>query len=86
MTTSKSSTESKDPGESQGLEIPITINGEPAKVLDGEALDQLLTRYNLPSKGVAVAVNGELVLRSQWSTTWLSPGSSVEIVTIVQGG
>lgn len=36
--------------------------------------------------GVAVAVDGAVVPRSQWATTRLRPGSAVEIVTAVQGG
>lgn len=36
--------------------------------------------------GVAVAVDGAIVPRSQWASTPLQPGSAVEIVTAVQGG
>ncbi len=36
--------------------------------------------------GVAVAVDGTVVPRSQWATTPLSAGQTVEIVTAVQGG
>lgn len=36
--------------------------------------------------GVAVAVDGAVVPRSQWAATTLRAGSIVEIVTAVQGG
>lgn len=36
--------------------------------------------------GVAVALNGDVVPRSAWSSTRLAPGDAVEIVTAVQGG
>lgn len=36
--------------------------------------------------GVAVAINGAVVPRSQWSTTVLQPGDRIEIVGAVQGG
>ena len=38
------------------------------------------------SKGIAVAVNGEVVPRSAWSTTRLHPGDRVEVLTAAQGG
>lgn len=36
--------------------------------------------------GVAVAVNGAVVPRTQWPTTVLQPGDRIEIVGAVQGG
>ena len=36
--------------------------------------------------GLAVARNGAVVPRSQWSQTTLEPGDVVEIVSAVQGG
>jgi len=37
-------------------------------------------------KGIAVAVNGEVVPRSAWETTGLHPGDRVEVLTAAQGG
>ena len=36
--------------------------------------------------GIAVAVNGAVVPRSEWSTKELHDGDSIEIVRAVQGG
>jgi sulfur carrier protein len=36
--------------------------------------------------GVAVAVNGEVVPRAEWSQTPLQPNDKIEIVHIVRGG
>jgi len=49
----------------------ITATGQPA---DGGRL------------GVAVALNADIVPRSQWSQTILDVNDNVEIVTAVQGG
>lgn len=38
------------------------------------------------SKGVAVAVNGEVIRRGEWPTTPLHDGDVVEIVNAVAGG
>ena len=40
----------------------------------------------LPQKGVAVAVDGEVVPKAQWAGTALVDGARVEVLTAVQGG
>jgi sulfur carrier protein len=37
-------------------------------------------------RGIAVAVNGEVVRRADWPATRLAPGDEVEVLTAVQGG
>ncbi len=37
-------------------------------------------------RGVAVAVNGEVVPRDRWQQTRLDDGDAVEVLTAVQGG
>jgi sulfur carrier protein len=37
-------------------------------------------------RGLAVAVEGEVVPRGAWSTTELTDGAQVEVVAAVQGG
>ncbi len=36
--------------------------------------------------GIAVAVNSEVVPRSQWAVTVLRDGDAVEVITAMQGG
>jgi sulfur carrier protein len=38
------------------------------------------------AKGIAVALNGEVVPRSAWDATDLRPGDRVEVLTAAQGG
>jgi sulfur carrier protein len=38
------------------------------------------------ARGVAVALDGEVVPRSQWSSAPLVPGARVEVVGAIQGG
>ena len=37
-------------------------------------------------RGIAIAVNGEVVPRSAWDATGLHPGDRVEVLTAAQGG
>jgi sulfur carrier protein len=38
------------------------------------------------ARGIAVSVNGAVVLPAAWPTTPLKPGDRVEIVRVLQGG
>jgi len=66
----------------------IQVNGQPREVAPPVRLSDVL---DLPEGtttpgGMAVAVNGEVIPRSQHATVELTEGARVEIVTAVQGG
>jgi len=63
----------------------ITVNGEPRE-LSG-TVDDLLDALGVEvRRGMAVAVDAEVVPKSAWATTRVQDGARVEIVTAVQGG
>jgi sulfur carrier protein len=49
-------------------------------------VQDLLERLDLPHRGVAVAVDAEVVPRGEWPTHVIADGARVEVVTAVQGG
>ena len=65
----------------------IRVNGE-AEALEREALTDLLTAKGIDpgGRGVAVALNGNVVPRGAWAGTRIAPGDEVEIVQARQGG
>lgn len=63
----------------------IRVNGNADDFLS-ETVDALLRRLGVETRGIALALNGEIVRRSQWSSTVVGDESSVEIVTAVAGG
>jgi sulfur carrier protein len=66
----------------------IQVNGEPQPLGDAETVAALMERLGVGAgaRGVAVAVDGEVVPRGQWQTHALEPGDRVEVVRAVQGG
>ncbi|MDX6726598.1 MAG: sulfur carrier protein [Baekduia sp.] len=64
----------------------IIINGEPSDVAPGATLSELLAQLGAPDRGVAVAVDAEVVPRGSWSTFAVADGARVEVLTAVQGG
>jgi sulfur carrier protein len=66
----------------------ILLNGQSSDVPPGETVASVLTRLGLsPSaRGVAVAVDGEVVPRAGWETFALEEDARVEVLTAMQGG
>ena len=65
----------------------IQVNGKPES-LAASTLDALLySKGVVPgAKGVAVALNGQVVPAGRWPETTLSPGDELEIVRPFSGG
>lgn len=67
----------------------ITVNGtDRDDIVPGTTIDALLDLLDLPhrDRGVAVAVESEVVPRASWATTELQAGDDVEVLVAVQGG
>jgi sulfur carrier protein len=66
----------------------VQINGEPRELPADATLELAVREAGAPGdgRGVAVAVDGEVVRRGAWSTTELRDGQSVEVLRAVQGG
>jgi sulfur carrier protein len=66
----------------------IRLNGHDSDVPAGESVAEALGRLDVPSdaRGVAVAVDGEVVPRAQWDSFVLQEHARVEVLTAMQGG
>jgi sulfur carrier protein len=66
--------------------MTVTVNGEPRDLAPGVTLAEVVSQVTESAKGIAAALNGEVVPRRAWPDTPLADGAQVEIVTAVQGG
>jgi sulfur carrier protein len=64
----------------------VTVNGEATEVPAGTSVAALLASLEIEPRGVAVAVDGEVVTRRTWAERSLAAGERVEILSIAQGG
>ncbi|MGH2992162.1 MAG: sulfur carrier protein ThiS [Solirubrobacterales bacterium] len=66
----------------------VELNGEGVELADGASVADAVAAAGADSgrRGVAVAVDGEVVPRSGWDRTPLSEGQRVEVVEAIQGG
>ena len=64
----------------------VLINGEPTELESGATVEAVLASLELPDRGVAVAVDAEVVPRGEWPAHKLSEGARVEVLRAIQGG
>jgi sulfur carrier protein len=64
----------------------LTVNGAPQTLPEHTTLAELMMRENAASRGSAAAVDGVVVPHGSWDAFVLTDGSSVEVLTAVQGG
>lgn len=64
----------------------IHLNGQPHDVPDGATVAWLLESLGLERPGVAVAIDQEVVPRSDHTSTELPANSNVEVIRAVGGG
>ena len=68
--------------------MKVLLNGTEAELADGATVQAAIDSLDLPAagRGVAVAVDLEVVPRTQWETHKLDDGARVEILRAIQGG
>jgi sulfur carrier protein len=66
--------------------IDVVVNGERRSLEDGATIETLIDSLSCGRRGVAVAVNAEIVARSAWAATRLAADDTIEILQAVQGG
>jgi thiazole synthase len=66
--------------------IAITINGKTYECRDDETVAELVTEHGGDRRGVAVAINEEVIPRGAWAETRLTEGDRVFLVKPVAGG
>jgi sulfur carrier protein len=68
--------------------VNVTVNGEPRQLPAGATVASVVELLDVTpgARGVAVALDEEIVIRAQWGDTTLHEGARVEVVGAIQGG
>jgi sulfur carrier protein len=66
----------------------VVLNGVQAELAEGATVREAIEALDLPAegRGVAVAVDAEVVPRTEWETHELQDGARVEVLRAIQGG
>lgn len=66
--------------------IRIKVNDTPKQVSLNSTLQQLLDQLEVKTKGIAVAVNNNIIKKTDWNHQKLSENDNVLIIKSTQGG
>jgi thiazole synthase len=68
--------------------VRVELNGEQRELAEGATLADLVRESGTDSdaRGIAVAVDGDVVPRGEWRQRRLAGGEQVEVVAAIQGG
>ena len=67
--------------------MEITVNQQNYSVSNVCSVQQMVNTVLLqPAKGIAIAVNQEIVPKANWVTQLLTPGDNITIIKATQGG
>lgn len=67
-------------------EVELTLNGEPIRLPARTCIDTLLEQRGIPRKGIAVAINRQVVPRARYGDHVIRDGDVVDVVQAVGGG
>jgi len=68
--------------------VIVSVNGERRELAAGATVASVVELLDVApgARGVAVALDGQVVTRSRWAETELGDGALIEVVAAIQGG
>lgn len=67
--------------------MKVYVNNEPREISEQTSLFSLLSELSLSdAKGIAVAVNDEIIFRQNWSSHPLQENDKLTVIRATQGG
>jgi sulfur carrier protein len=68
--------------------VIVTVNGERRLLAAGATVASVVELLEVApdARGIAVALDGEVIARSRWEQAELQDGALIEVVAAIQGG
>ena len=66
--------------------IEIVINSETYRIPVGITITQLLEQQEISPLGLAVAINNQVISKTQWNNTLIENKQEITIIRATQGG
>ena len=66
----------------------LVVNGSPLEVTEGQTVAEVVERVapQRPTRGTAVALNGEVVPQRKWTSVTVNDGDRIEVLHAIGGG
>ncbi|MXV38400.1 sulfur carrier protein ThiS [Flavobacteriaceae bacterium Ap0902] len=66
--------------------VTVKINSKREKFPKGTSIHHMIQQKNIPTSGIAIAINQQVINRTLWEDTFLQENDSVIIIKATQGG
>jgi len=66
--------------------ITIKVNNKEYQFTAQTALQEVINQLEIPLNGIAVAVNENIISKTNWSNTIVNQNDNVLVITATQGG
>ena len=66
--------------------ISVSVNNEVKEVTHQTTLKELLQTLNQKGDGIAIAINNQIITKSDWESTLLIENDNVLLIQATQGG
>jgi len=64
----------------------VILNDIPHEVAEGATLEKFIESLEIQLQGIAIAINNEVIPKSEWSKTTLIDGMALMLIHAVSGG
>ena len=66
--------------------MKVQVNNKEVEIYSASTLTQLITKLELPSQGIAVAINNKMIPRTEWECFSLQENDNLVIIKAACGG
>ena len=66
--------------------VEILLNGATMQIIKDSSVADLVNQLELPGAGVALAINGNVIPKSTWTSVTIADQDRIELISIAQGG
>jgi sulfur carrier protein len=66
--------------------MTVKLNDKPCEVPEGTTLDIFVKSLGTPLQGVAIAIDHEVIPRSEWQNTMLTDDMALMLIQATSGG
>ena len=66
--------------------MTIKINNQPKEISENSSVANLLQQLDQPENGIAVAINQQIITKTDWTTKVINNGDNILIIQATQGG
>lgn len=66
--------------------MTVNVNNQPKEITENTSVAQLLKQLEQPENGIAVAINQQIITKTNWENQLLNNGDDLLIIQATQGG